>query len=182
VAVSFGPAEYFALMLLGLTAVVSLSGKSLVKGLMAAVLGMMISIVGIDLQTGTERYTFGSLDLLNGIEFLVVALGIFALAEVFSMLLKRGRQARSSSATISARSGSRQEVKEIAGPTRRSSVLGFFVGILPGAGATVASFLGYIMEKRLAKDGTASARATSRVLPRPRPPTMPPAPAPSCPC
>ncbi|MHA6965068.1 tripartite tricarboxylate transporter permease [Zobellella denitrificans] len=154
VAVSFGPAEYFALMLLGLTAVVSLSGKSLVKGLMAAVLGMMISIVGIDLQTGTERYTFGSLHLLNGVEFLVVALGIFALAEVFSMLLKsREEQATDSSANIGSLRLSRREVKEIAAPIGRSSLLGFFVGILPGAGATVASFLGYIMEKRLAKDG-----------------------------
>ncbi|WP_445396957.1 tripartite tricarboxylate transporter permease [Zobellella sp. An-6] len=154
VAVSFGPAEYFALMLLGLTAVVSLSGKSLVKGLMAAVIGMMISIVGIDLQTGTERYTFGSLHLLNGVEFLVVALGIFALAEVFSMLLKsREEQATGGTANIGSLRLSRHEVKEIAAPTGRSSLLGFFVGILPGAGATVASFLGYIMEKRLAKDG-----------------------------
>ncbi|MBL1379290.1 tripartite tricarboxylate transporter permease [Zobellella iuensis] len=154
VAVSFGPAEYFALMLLGLTAVVSLSGKSLVKGLMAAVLGMMISIVGIDLQTGTERYTFGSLHLLSGVEFLVVALGIFALAEVFSMLLQhKGNQPSDSTANIGSLRLSRREVKDIAVPAGRSSLLGFFVGILPGAGATVASFLGYIMEKRLAKDG-----------------------------
>ncbi|PSJ46346.1 transporter [Zobellella endophytica] len=153
VAVSFGPAEYFALMLLGLTAVVSLSGKSLVKGLMAAVIGMMISIVGIDLQTGTERYTFGSLHLLNGVEFLVVALGIFALAEVFNMLQHKENQASGNSAHIGSLRLSRSEVKEIAAPTGRSSLLGFFVGILPGAGATVASFLGYIMEKRLAKDG-----------------------------
>ncbi|WP_375057534.1 tripartite tricarboxylate transporter permease [Zobellella sp. DQSA1] len=154
VAVSFGPAEYFALMLLGLTAVVSLSGKSLVKGLMAAVIGMMISIVGIDLQTGTERYTFGNLHLLNGVEFLVVALGIFALAEVFNMVLQhKENQASGNSAHIGSLRLSRREVKEIAAPTGRSSLLGFFVGILPGAGATVASFLGYIMEKRLAKDG-----------------------------
>lgn len=154
VAVSFGPAEYFALMLLGLTAVVSLSDKSLIKGLMAAVIGMMISIVGIDMQTGTERYTFGSLHLLNGVEFLVVALGIFAMAEVFSMLLQ-GKEPKAQGATSSI--GSLKltgaEIRDIAGPTGRSSILGFFVGILPGAGATVASFLGYIMEKRLAKDG-----------------------------
>ncbi|PSJ37194.1 tripartite tricarboxylate transporter permease [Zobellella taiwanensis] len=154
VAVSFGPAEYFALMLLGLTAVVSLSGKSLIKGLMAAVIGMMVSIVGIDLQTGTERYTFGSLHLLNGVEFLVVALGIFALAEVFGMLLKKPEDhSQDSTANIGSLRLSRDEVREIAAPTGRSSILGFFVGILPGAGATVASFLGYIMEKRLAKDG-----------------------------
>ena len=143
VAVSFGPAEYFALMLLGLTAVVSLSDKSLVKGLIAAVVGMMISIVGIDLQTGTERYTFGSLELLDGIDFLVVALGVFALAEVFYMLLKGGGGKEQPRNNIGSLKLSRAEVKDIAGPIGRNSVLGFFIGVLPGAGATVASFLGY---------------------------------------
>ncbi|WP_198401821.1 tripartite tricarboxylate transporter permease [Zobellella denitrificans] len=154
VAVSFGPAEYFALMLLGLTAVVSLSDKSLVKGLIAAVVGMMISIVGIDLQSGTERYTFGSLELLDGIDFLVVALGVFALAEVFYMLLKGGGGKEQPRNNIGSLKLSKDEVKEIAGPVSRSSVLGFFIGVLPGAGATVASFLGYSLEKRLAKDGS----------------------------
>lgn len=153
VAVSFGPAEYFSLMVLGLTAVVSLSDKSLTKGLIAAVVGVMISIMGIDLQTGTERYTFGSVHLLDGIDFLVVALGIFALAEVFYMLLRGGGGKEQPRNVIGSLKLSRSEVKEIAGPVGRSSVLGFFVGVLPGAGATVASFLGYGMEKRIAKDG-----------------------------
>jgi putative tricarboxylic transport membrane protein len=151
VAVSFGPAEYFALMVLGLTAVVSLSDKSLTKGLIAAVFGVMISIVGIDRQTGTERFTLGQLELLQGIDFLVVALGVFALAEVFVMLL-RGREDSAEKQKIGSLRLSRGEIKEIAGPIARSSVLGFFVGVLPGAGATIASFLGYSMEKRIAKD------------------------------
>ncbi len=153
VAVSFGPAEYFALMVLGLTAVVSLSDKSLVKGLIAAVVGVMISIMGIDLQTGTERFTFGSVHLLDGIEFLVVALGIFALTEVFFMLLRGGGGKEQPRNAIGSLKLSRQEVREIAPPIARSSVLGFFTGVLPGAGATIGSFLGYSMEKRLAKDG-----------------------------
>ncbi len=153
VAVSFGPAEYFALMVLGLTAVVSLSDKSLVKGLIAAVVGVMISIVGIDTQTGTERFTFNSIQLLDGIDFLVVALGIFALAEVFYMLLRGGGGKEAPRNTIGSLKLSRGEVKKIAGPIGRSSVLGFFTGVLPGAGATIGSFLGYSMEKRLAKDG-----------------------------
>ena len=152
VAVSFGPAEYFALMVLGLTAVVSLSDKSLSKGLIAAIVGMMISIIGIDLQTGTERYTFDSLELLEGIDFLVVALGIFALAEVFYMLLKGGGKVQKRN-EIGSLKLTRAEVKEIAAPIGRSSILGFFTGVLPGAGATIGSFLGYSMEKRLAKDG-----------------------------
>ncbi|WP_409526553.1 tripartite tricarboxylate transporter permease [Nitrincola sp. MINF-07-Sa-05] len=153
VAVSFGPPEYFALMILGLTAVVSLSDKSLAKGLIAAVFGMMVSIVGIDLQTGTERYTFNSLNMLDGIDFLVVALGVFALAEVFVMLLRGDDNKGKKRKAIGSLKLSRSEVKEIAGPIGRSSVLGFFIGVLPGAGATIGSFLGYSMEKRLAKDG-----------------------------
>ncbi|AMD02738.1 MULTISPECIES: tripartite tricarboxylate transporter permease [Halomonas] len=153
VAVSFGPAEYFSLMVLGLTAVVSLSDKSLVKGLIAAVIGVMISIMGIDLQTGTERFTFGTAHLLDGIDFLVVALGIFALAEVFYMLLRGGGGKEQPRNAIGSLKLSRSEVREIAPPIARSSVLGFFTGVLPGAGATIGSFLGYSMEKRLAKDG-----------------------------
>jgi putative tricarboxylic transport membrane protein len=153
VAVAFGPAEYFALMVLGLTAVVSLSDKSLVKGLIAAVVGIMISIIGIDLQTGTVRFAFGSSHLLDGIDFLVVALGIFALAEVFYMLLRGGGGKEQPRNAIGSLKLSRREVGEIAGPIGRSSVLGFFTGVLPGAGATIGSFLGYSMEKRIAKDG-----------------------------
>ena len=153
VAVSFGPSEYFSLMLLGLTAVVSLSERSLVKGLISAVFGIMVAIVGIDRQTGTQRYTFDSLHFLQGIDFLVVALGVFALAEVFVMLLQ-GRDAKGhAKQVLGSLKLSRQEVKEIAGPVGRSSIQGFFVGVLPGAGATIASFLAYITEKRIAKDG-----------------------------
>jgi putative tricarboxylic transport membrane protein len=151
VAVSFGPAEYFALMALGLTAVVSLSEKSLTKGLIAAVIGVMISIVGIDRQTGTERYTLGMLELLQGIDFLIVALGVFALAEVFVMLL-RGAEAMPVNQKIGSLKLTMAEAKVVAGPVTRGSVLGFFVGVLPGAGATIASFLAYIMEKRIARD------------------------------
>ncbi len=152
VAISFGPAEYFALMVLGLTAVVSLSDKSLIKGMIAAIFGMMVSIMGIDLQTGTERYTFNHIELLDGIDFIVVALGLFALAEVFYMLLRGGSKTQKRNVVGSLKL-SRQEVKEIAMPITRSSILGFFTGVLPGAGATIGSFLGYSMEKRLARDG-----------------------------
>ncbi|MCG6658998.1 tripartite tricarboxylate transporter permease [Halomonas campisalis] len=153
VAVAFGPTEYFALMVLGLTAVVSLSDKSLVKGLIAAVVGVMISIIGIDLQTGTVRFAFGTTHLLDGIDFLVVALGIFALAEVFYILLRGGGGKEQPRNAIGSLKLTRKEAGEIAGPIGRSSVLGFFTGVLPGAGATIGSFLGYSMEKRIAKDG-----------------------------
>jgi putative tricarboxylic transport membrane protein len=141
------------MMALGLTAVVSLSEKSLVKGLISALLGIMFSIVGIDLQTGTERYTFGSVNLLGGIEFLVVALGVFALAEVFVMLRRDEGGADMRPNPIGSLRLRRNEVREISAPIARSSVVGFLIGVLPGAGATIASFLCYSMEKRLASDG-----------------------------
>ncbi|WP_096187260.1 tripartite tricarboxylate transporter permease [Evansella halocellulosilytica] len=148
-ALSFGPAEYFSLMVLGLTAVISLSGKSIVKGLIVAVLGVMISIVGFDRQTGTLRYTFGSSNLYDGIDFLIVALGIFAIAEVMMMLLTKVNDQKKQIGSLKLK---KAEVKELSVPTLRNSVLGFFTGVLPGAGATIASFLGYSMEKRLSKD------------------------------
>lgn len=149
-AVSFGPAEYFALMVLGLTAVVSLSGKNLTKGLIAAVVGVMIALVGIDSQTATLRFTFGLTELYEGVEFLIVALGVFALAEVLVML---GRGRGGERGRISTLRLTRAEITTMTPPTLRGSVLGFFTGVLPGAGATVASFLSYSLEKRIARDG-----------------------------
>jgi putative tricarboxylic transport membrane protein len=148
-AVGFGPADYFALMVLGLTAVVSLSGGAVVKGLIAAMFGVIVSLVGIDAHTGTLRFTFGSGELYDGIDFLVVALGIFALAEVFVMLTGGRREG----GAVSSLKLSRRELAAITPPTLRGSVLGFFVGVLPGAGATIGSFLSYSAEKRIAKDG-----------------------------
>lgn len=150
-AVSFGPVEYFALMVLGLTAVVTLGGRNLVKGLVSAVVGVMIALVGIDSQTAVVRYTFDMPELYEGVEFLIVALGVFALAEVLVMLNRRGEGGARGGVTSLRLSG--RELGRITPPTLRSSVLGFFIGVLPGAGATVASFLSYSMEKKLARDG-----------------------------
>ncbi|MDP3890999.1 tripartite tricarboxylate transporter permease [Nocardioides sp.] len=151
IAVSFSPADYFALMVLGLTAVVTLSGKNLAKGLIAAVFGVIVALVGIDSQTATLRFTFGRSELYEGVEFLIVALGVFALAEVFVMIAKRG--AGGELRHVTSLRLSRKEARQMSSPTLRGSVLGFFVGVLPGAGATVASFLSYSLEKRIAKDG-----------------------------
>lgn len=150
-AVSFGPAEYFALMVLGLSAVVSLAGYNLVKGLVAATFGVIISLIGVDSQTATPRYTFGAPELYEGVDFLIVALGVFALAEVFSMLVRKSKGGASD--RVSSLWMTKKDARAIAPVTARSSVAGFFIGVLPGAGATVASFLAYSIEKRLAKDG-----------------------------
>lgn len=164
VAVSFGPAEYFALMALGLTAVTSLSDSGLVKGLMAATFGVMISIVGIDQQTGTLRYTFGRPELYEGIDFLVVVLGVFALAEVLRLALQR--TATPQQAVGSLRVG-RDELRTIAPATGRGSLVGFFTGVLPGAGATIGSFIGYGLEKRIAKDADTFGKGNAKGLAAP---------------
>ncbi|WP_227934918.1 tripartite tricarboxylate transporter permease [Alkalihalobacillus deserti] len=151
VAVVFGPPEYFALMLLGLTAITSLSEGSVVKALISAVVGFMIATVGIDGQTGTPRFTFGNVNLLEGIDFLVIALGLFALAEVCTLILNRKGSFFENGQSIGSLKLTKQDLKEMVGPMGRQSILGFILGILPGAGATIASFIGYITEKKIAK-------------------------------
>ncbi|WP_054949084.1 tripartite tricarboxylate transporter permease [Numidum massiliense] len=150
-AVSFGPTEYFALMLMGLTAIASLSDGSTVKALIAGVAGLMLATVGVDGQTGTQRFMFGSTHLADGIDFLVIALGVFALAEVVFLILARHEKFAHKKSIGSLRLN-KKEVKQLGGPVTRHSLFGFVVGVLPGAGATIASFLSYLTEKRLAKD------------------------------
>ncbi len=152
VAVSFGPAEYFALMFLGLTAISSLSEGSTVKALISATMGFIAVTVGIDAQTGTSRFTFGNPNLLEGFDFLVIALGLFALAEVCSLIINRKDSSLSEQSNIGNLKLSKSDLKEMRGPMSRQSIIGFLLGVLPGAGATIASFIGYITEKKIAKN------------------------------
>ncbi|GLI86491.1 transporter [Rossellomorea marisflavi] len=150
VAIIFGPPEYFALMLLGLTAISSLSDGSTLKALTSAVLGFMVVTIGIDSQTGTSRFTMGNVNLLDGIDFLVIALGVFALAEVCFLILNR-KAKMSDFKNIGSLKLSKEDFKEMKGPMTRQSFIGFLLGVLPGAGATISSFVAYISEKKLAK-------------------------------
>lgn len=152
VAISFGPPEYFALMLMGLMAVASFADGSLVKALISATLGFMIATIGIDNQTGTSRFTFGNVNLLEGIDFLVIALGLFALAEVCSLIFERKESPKFNMKEIGSLRLRKKDYKEIAGPMGRQSFLGFTIGVLPGAGGTIASFLSYLTEKRISKN------------------------------
>ncbi|MUK90158.1 tripartite tricarboxylate transporter permease [Ornithinibacillus sp. L9] len=151
VAISFGPPAYFALMFLGLTAITSLSEGSTSKALISAVVGFMVVTIGIDAQTGTQRFTFGNANLLEGIDFLVIALGLFALAEVCTLIIKRKDLSLDNTHKLGSLKITKQEAKEMSGPVTRQSFMGFVLGVLPGAGATIASFIGYITEKRIAK-------------------------------
>lgn len=150
VAIIFGPPEYFALMFLGLTAIASLSEGSTIKAMISAVLGFMIVTIGIDSQTGTSRFTFGSVNLLDGIDFLIIALGVFAMAEV-CFLIKNRKEKMSGLNNIGSLKLTKEDLKEMKGPMTRQSFLGFLLGVLPGAGATISSFVAYIMEKKMAK-------------------------------
>ncbi|MFG6147822.1 tripartite tricarboxylate transporter permease [Halobacillus sp. B23F22_1] len=151
VAVTFGPPEYFALMFMGLMAISSLSEGSTIKALISATLGFMVVTIGIDGQTGTPRFTFNNPNLLEGIDFLVIALGLFALAEVCFLIINRKDTSLSDKANVGSIKLKKEDLKEMRGPMSRQSFLGFVLGVLPGAGATIASFIGYITEKKIAK-------------------------------
>lgn len=158
VSLSFQSADYFALMVLGLSAVAAFAGKGQVlKALIMALFGIMISTVGIDRSVGVDRFTFDLPDLRDGFSFLLLAMATFALAEILMTVLRPGKDTSQEEASKMQQLGSlklsRDEVKEIAPPIARSSVLGFLIGVLPGAGATIASFMAYGAERNFARKG-----------------------------
>ena len=155
VSLSFQSSDYFALMVLGLTAVAAFAGKGkFLKAAIMTVFGLMLATVGTDSDSGIARFTFGRLDLIDGISFLLLAMAAFALSEAMMNILENKKQTKEEMDELKKDIGSlkitKEEVKEMAPTIGRSSVLGFFVGVLPGAGATIASFLAYGMERSIA--------------------------------
>src|ERR671920_2311979 len=151
-ALKFGTAEYFTLMLFAMTAVASLAGASPAKGMLSAVLGLMIATIGIDLQSGQPRYTMGVAEFQDGVGFVVVVVGLFAMAEVFRGM--EGLYKGTAPHMIKIRGKlwlTREEWKRSIGPIWRGGIIGFIIGVLPGAGGTIASILSYTTEKRLSK-------------------------------
>lgn len=149
-ALDFGPPEYFALMVFGLSAVASLSGKSLVKGFLAMCIGLMLATVGTDV-TGVARFAFGSQDLLGGVEFLALSIGLFAISEV--LLNTRELRSGAHRSVIGHRLFiTLKEIVESLGAILRGTVIGFLVGVLPGAGAGIASFLSYSVEIQVSRN------------------------------
>jgi putative tricarboxylic transport membrane protein len=147
-ALRFGPPEYFALMVLGLAMVAFLTGKSVVKGILTALLGLWLAGVGTDLFTAESRFTFGRVELLGGIDFIIVSIGLFAIGEVLINL-----ESQSGAEMFKVPKGLRdllptlQDLKDSRFAFLNGSVVGFFIGVLPGAGSTIASFLSYGLEK-----------------------------------
>ncbi len=152
VAISFGAAEYFLLMLLALSMVSSLTTGSALKALIATLFGLAIAMVGIDPQSSVPRFTFGILELNDGIDFALVAIALFALPEAFLNMARRSAARPPEPQRIE---GSilmtREDWRRSLGPYGRGSALGFFIGVLPGIGPTLASFLSYAMERRLSR-------------------------------
>ena len=155
VSLSFQSSDYFALMLLGLSAVAAFAGPGqVIKAWMMTILGLMLSTVGIDKGVGVERFTFGLTDLMDGFSFLLLAMATFALGETLMGVLKPQKDTSEEESRKMSDIGSmkvtKEEVKDVAPVSIRSSILGFFTGVLPGAGATIAAFLSYGMERSLA--------------------------------
>ena len=149
-ALDFGPPEYAALALLGILLVATISNGNKAKALIAACFGLLLATVGRDIFTGAERLTFGNLNLADGIDFVPVAMGLFGLGEILHNLEERHRAAKAPY-RVSNVWPSRADLKQASGAIGRGSVLGFFLGILPGGGATISSMAAYAMEKKRAK-------------------------------
>ena len=152
IALKFGPAEYFTLMLFAMTAVSTLTGNSPAKGVLATVFGLVIATIGIDLQSGQARYTMGIPEFQDGVGFVVVVVGLFAMAEVFRGLEDIFRGTAPPAMKITGKLWlTREEWRRSIGPIWRGGIIGFVIGVLPGAGCTIASIMSYTTEKRLSK-------------------------------
>ncbi|MBO2519926.1 tripartite tricarboxylate transporter permease [Limnochorda sp.] len=151
VALAFGPAEYFALMLVAFTAVTSLLGSSAVRGLTSLCFGLALGLVGIDLQTGQARYTLGMLEMLDGIDVVIVAVGLFAVGEAFYAASRLGRDEVEVIPLRGSIWMTREEWRRSWKPWLRGALLGFPMGTLPAGGAELPTFLSYALERRLSK-------------------------------
>ncbi|KFE35460.1 MULTISPECIES: tripartite tricarboxylate transporter permease [Thioclava] len=153
-AVTFGPADYVALMVFAFASLASLVGKSTVKTLLGATIGLMLATIGIDANTGVPRYTFGLPDILAGIDFLIVVVGLFGMAELLTLVEHQARGTLKS-LPVDKSFVRMADLAATKWTIARASVIGFFIGILPGTGASVASAVAYGTEKRISdKDGT----------------------------
>jgi len=148
-ALKFGPPEFFALMVVGLSLVTGLAGKSLVRALLSAILGLLIAQIGIDPVMGAPRFTFGRLELLDGFGIVPVVMGMFGIGEIFlNVEMRAGRIIETSMRSLIP---TLKDMKDSTWPIIRGTFLGFFLGLIPGVGAIVPTFLSYSIEKRVSK-------------------------------
>lgn len=149
-ALKFGPPEYFCLVFLGLMMAIYLSEESILKGLMMGVLGLLLGTVGLDPVSGTERFTFGLTRLTDGVDFVVMVMGLFGLAEILCNLEEPENREIFKTA-LKGLLPTLEDWRLCWASVLRGSALGFFIGVLPGGGAIISSFAAYAVEKRLSK-------------------------------
>ena len=149
-ALKFGPPEYFALIFCGLSILIYLASASVLKAVIMALVGLFLGLIGTDIVTGSLRFTFENVTLMDGIGMVPVVMGLFGIAEVLENLEKGlGRDIFKTS--ISQLFPNRQDWKLSIGPIARGTILDFFLGLLPGGGALISSFTSYALEKRISK-------------------------------
>jgi putative tricarboxylic transport membrane protein len=150
-ALAFGPPEYFALMVSAISILTYLASGSQLKAMMMAFLGMFLGTIGTDIPTGFFRFCFGSMTLYDGIGIVPVAIGLFGIAEILENIEQELSERELLQGPISGLWLTKQDWIDSSFPMLRGSILGFFLGILPGGGATIASFTAYAVEKKLSK-------------------------------
>lgn len=151
-ALLFGPAEYTMLIVMAFLAVLTLSSTSKTKAVISAVVGLVLATIGQDQISGQPRFTFGIFELYNGFDFALVAIGLFAIGEVLLRVEEIHHEGEQKAAKFAKALVTLEDTKRIAKPTIISSILGFFIGVLPGAGATISAFMSYGLVKALSKN------------------------------
>ncbi len=149
VALEFGPVEFFALIMLGLSLLMGLAGKSMVKALMMGIFGLILAMIGMDPVRGMPRFTFGRMELMDGIGFVPVIMGLFGLAEILVNAEKQFAQVFA--AKMSSLIPTKKDIRDSVGPILRGSVIGTLLGLVPGMTGSASSFLSYIAERKVSK-------------------------------
>lgn len=150
-ALAFGPSEMFAVVVLAMTIMISISSKSMAKGLLAGMIGLFIATIGRDPITGDARFTFGIRDLNSGLDFIAVIIGLFGIAELFDQLLTHRQHTAKPISALGRWWPTRKEYKRVAKPTAVGGIVGLTVGIIPGAGGDIAGLLGWDRARSLSK-------------------------------
>jgi len=150
-ATAFGAADYAAMMILGLVAASTIGSSRPAKGFAMVALGLLLGCIGTDVNSGTQRFTFGQTEFLDGINLVALAMGLFGVAEVIANVRNPDRQGVAERIGLRRLMPRRDDLRRMVLPTMRGSALGSFFGALPGTGSTLSSFLSYSMERRLAR-------------------------------
>jgi putative tricarboxylic transport membrane protein len=152
IALKIGPPEFVSLAFLGLTLVTYLASGSMVKALITACVGLLLGFIGSDIITGVERFTLGLTPLLDGVGLIPVAMGLFGISEVMLNIEQGYKKAEVTQSKIHNIWPNHKDLKDSLGAITRGSILGFFLGVIPGGGAVLASFVSYAVEKKVARD------------------------------